>query len=110
MTADPEIEPGRSELNPIFQQLVRDVRVVASPQVAPYFLPERQVIARQGVQCYTAIMFAQREDWVLFVAPDTRQLGIGFLEGIELTGARQYPEATTAIRSFLGRREDLDPK
>jgi hypothetical protein len=76
--------------------------------VSPFFLPERQAIARQGSQHYPVIVFAQRADLALFVAPGTRQLGIGFLDGIEVTGARQYPQAQTAIRMFLGDREDLD--
>lgn len=110
MPDPPDDDDEGAELSAISRQLVRDVRATSDPRVAPFFLPEHSAIACQGVQRYPAIVIAQREDIVLFVALETRQLGIGYLNATEISDARQYPKAGTAIMSFLGRREDLDPQ
>jgi hypothetical protein len=80
--------------------------LLAFPDVAPYATTPVAVTCRQGAYSYDARQLALRQGRILFVDPDTGQLGIALWKSGEGVDARQYPFAGTAVIMFL---RGIDP-
>jgi hypothetical protein len=80
------------------------------PEAAPFATAPIEVTCRQGAQHYVARQVAYRQGRILFVDPRTSQLGIARLEGREGLDARQYPDARTAVLTFLATFGEMDPE
>ena len=78
------------------------------PEVAGFAVSPHDVTCRQGAHAYVARCVAARQERVLFHDPQTRQLGVGRVQGDEVVDATQYPFARVAVLMFLGRVEALE--